>query len=337
MESGSGNMKRLLTVLAATCVAARPDGGGGGYGGGGFGGSGGSSSSSGGGFAPVPSGSYGAPTGQRCPSGQIQRNDGSCAQPMITRNLYLYNAPKHEPRYGPPPKMPDPKIHYNFVFLKTPEQIAGLDPIVAPPPKQKTLVYLLSKRPDLQEQKVIEFPAKPTKPEVFFVAYGDGENPDLPGGVDLRTALSQATPQDGTVVGDYSGGSTGGSTGGSGGGYSAPGGSSGGSSVSGGGGSIGGGYSSPSGGGGGGGSGGSVGTGYVSPGSGSSVGSGGGGISSGYSGGSGGSTGGSTGYSSSRFGSSGGSRFGGSSGGGGFGGGYSGLQRRISRSTAYAS
>ena len=173
----------------------------------------------------------------------MRKGDGSCARPIVTRNLYLYNAPKQEVTYGPPPYLPDPKVHYNFVFVRTPDPSLGPKPIIAPPPQQKTLVYLLSKRPDAQSQQVIEVPANPTQPEVFFVNYNDGENAQLPGGIDLHTALSQSAQQ-GQIIrggsgGGFGGGSGGGFGGGSGGGF---GGGNGGGGGGYGGGSVGGGF-----------------------------------------------------------------------------------------------
>jgi hypothetical protein len=109
-------------------------------------------------------------------------------------------------------------VHYNFVFVRTPEQGLGPKPIIAPPPQQKTLVYLLSKRPDAQAQQVIEVPANPTQPEVYFVNYNEGENAKLPGGIDLHTALSQSAQQGQIIDGGHGGGLGGGIGGGLGGG-----------------------------------------------------------------------------------------------------------------------
>jgi len=131
-----------------------------------------------------------------CPSGQARKADGTCAEPMVTRNIYLYAAPPpHKVKVNPAKHMPTPKVHYNFVFVRTPEVNGGMGPVVAPLPKQKTLVYVLSKRPDAQQQQVIEMPMTPTKPEVIFVNYNDGDNQELPGGIDLQTALSQSQHQ----------------------------------------------------------------------------------------------------------------------------------------------
>merc|ERR1739838_1031513 len=51
-------------------------------------------------------------------------------------------------------------------------------------------------------QRVIEVPAGPaSNPEVYFVNYGPGENPQLPGGVNLQTALGAAAAPGGAAGG----------------------------------------------------------------------------------------------------------------------------------------
>jgi len=140
-----------------------------------------------------------------CGPGEVARGDGSCARPLVTRNLYLYNAPEQRAVVTGPTNYPVPKVHYNFVFVRTADQGHGVRPVIAPAPQQKTLVYLLSKRPSAQQQEVIEVESTPTQPEVFFVQYSDGENAQLPGGIDLQTALSQAAHQ-GQVIANPSAG-----------------------------------------------------------------------------------------------------------------------------------
>ncbi|XP_063593711.1 uncharacterized protein LOC134770677 [Penaeus indicus] len=53
-------------------------------------------------------------------------------------------------------------------------------------------VYILNKQPR-ENQKLIEVPAPPpSEPEVYFINYSEGENPILPNGIDLQTALNAA-------------------------------------------------------------------------------------------------------------------------------------------------
>lgn len=234
----------LLQISMALCAflvstSAKPQGytapgrGGGGFisggsSGGGFisGGSFGggfSSGGSGGGFGG--GGGFSGGIGGSCPEGQARKGDGSCATAQISRNIFLYAAPPAQQiRVGPAPHLPDPKVHYNYVFVRTPETRGGVRPIVVPPPQQKTLVYVLNKRPGAQNQEVIEVPSTPTQPEVFFVNYAAGDNPQLPGGIDLQQALSQSQQQGriidgGVAVGGGFAAGGGGVIGGGGGGF----------------------------------------------------------------------------------------------------------------------
>jgi len=169
--------------------------GGGSHGGGGGGGAGGSIS-----------------FGDGCGGGQIRSANGGCITPQITRNLYLYSAPQQTVQTLPPRNIPNPKVHLNYVFVRTQNSVGGSNAVVVPPPKQKTLVYVLNRRPDALNQEVIEVPSAPVKPEVFFVNYDQGDDTQLPGGVSLQQALSQSVQQGQTIHG--SGGSSLGSIGG---------------------------------------------------------------------------------------------------------------------------
>merc|ERR1712215_168838 len=137
---------------------------------------------------------YNAPSNDiTCGEGEVLNVDGSCSRPVVTRNIFVYAAPE-QPRPLPGPvEVPPPKVDYNIVFVRAPEGNAAQDPIIVPPPQQRTLVYVLSKKPEDGGQRVIEVPAGPaSNPEVYFVNYGPGESPQLPGGVNLQTALGAA-------------------------------------------------------------------------------------------------------------------------------------------------
>ncbi|XP_042855710.1 ATP-dependent RNA helicase A-like [Penaeus japonicus] len=208
---------------------------------------------------PTPSGP--SLNGGSCGNGQVRHVDGSCVTPEVNSRVFLYDAPPNEGSSSQPPYIPKPKLERNIVFVRLPEGGQGPEPIVIPPPRQQHVVFVLNKQSE-QGQRVIEVPAPPpSNPEVFFVNYAEGENPTLPGGVDLQTALSAASQGGGQVVGG--GGSGGGSGGGIGGGF--------------GGGSGGGGFGGGFGGGSGGGSGGGFGGGFgggIGGGSGSGIGGG---------------------------------------------------------------
>ncbi|XP_066974196.1 uncharacterized protein [Macrobrachium rosenbergii] len=186
-----------------------------------------------------------------CGDGQVLHVDGRCVTPQVMRNIYVYDVPEQPRPVGPRPNIPLPKVEHNILFVRLPEGGGALEPIVIPPSQQRNIVYVLNKGTAVGGQKLINVPAPPkSQPEVYFVNYGDGQNPTLPGGADLQTALNSAVHQGiGQVIGGGLGGgivSGGGVSGGiiSGGGISSDFGVSGGSSVGGGiisGGSVGGG------------------------------------------------------------------------------------------------
>ncbi|XP_063615481.1 pupal cuticle protein 36-like [Penaeus indicus] len=145
-----------------------------------------------------------------CGPGRVLHVDGRCVTPRVNRKVYLYDTPPVPVSHGPPPYIPEPTVETNILFIRAPEQGQGPDPIVIPPPRQEHVVYVLNKESP-QQQEVIELPAPPaSEPEVYFVNYGDGENPVLPSGVDLQTALNAASQGGGQVVGGGAGGVVGG-------------------------------------------------------------------------------------------------------------------------------
>ncbi|XP_063593900.1 zinc finger protein 282-like [Penaeus indicus] len=175
---------------------------------------------------PTPSGpSYNIGS---CGEGQVRHVDGSCVTPQVKSRVYLYDVPANVGEVNKPDYIPEPKVERNIIFVRLPDDAEGPQPIVVPPPKQEHVVYVLNKQSE-QDQQVIEVPAPPpSNPEVFFVNYAEGENPTLPSGVDLHTALNSASQGNGQVVGGgggngggYGGGSVGGS-GSVGGGYRPP-------------------------------------------------------------------------------------------------------------------
>merc|ERR1712212_1143653 len=182
-----------------------------------------------------------------CGAGQVRHVDGRCVTPRYIRRVFVYDTPSNPVSYGPPPYIPEPTVENNILFIRTPEGGQGPEPIVIPPPRQQHVVYVLNKQSQ-QSQRVIEVPAGPSSnPEVYFVNYAEGENPTLPSGVDLQTALGSASHGGGQVIG---GGAGGGYSGGSGGGHSGGSGGSGGGFIGGsggvsGGGSTGGTYNPP--------------------------------------------------------------------------------------------
>ncbi|KAB7498644.1 hypothetical protein Anas_02825 [Armadillidium nasatum] len=193
--------------------------------------SGGFSGGSSGGFSGGSSGGFSGGS-SACGDSQVQGADGSCVEPEVTRNIFVFQAPEQTSnRQIDNPATPKPKLNYNIVFVRTPEGPEGYEPVVIPPAQQKTIVYVLSKDEEETGPQVIQMPdIQPHAPEVFYINYREGDNPQLPIGVDLQTALAQAITEQGQQIlgggggsgGSFSGGSSGGfiSGGGSGGSFS---------------------------------------------------------------------------------------------------------------------
>lgn len=141
----------------------------------------------------------------KCGAGLLVDIDGNCVEPQISRNIFLYAAPEKQRSLRKRPVAPKPKLEYNIVFVRNPDDDEDSEPIVVPPPQQKTLVYVLNEKSEAEELGLIETPSHPKlKPEVYFVNYGQGENPELPGGIDLQSALREMVLE-GTVIEDFSG------------------------------------------------------------------------------------------------------------------------------------
>ncbi|KAL7643530.1 UNVERIFIED_CONTAM: hypothetical protein RMT77_005512 [Armadillidium vulgare] len=151
-------------------------------------------------------GSSGITTGggsaSSCGDGQIQGSDGSCAEAEVSRKIFVFQAPEQtSSRQINPTTQPKPKLNYNIVFVRTPEGPEGYEPIVVPPAQQKTLVYVLNKEGEDTGPQIIEMPdIQPHAPEVFYINYREGDNPQLPIGVDLQTALASAITEQGQLL-----------------------------------------------------------------------------------------------------------------------------------------
>ncbi|XP_063593757.1 uncharacterized protein LOC134770732 [Penaeus indicus] len=132
----------------------------------------------------------GTSLGAGCEEGEVIQSDGTCAGPVISRKLYLFEAPEppHQPT-GPPSPLPRPKVNENHIYVRVPGDTPTPEPVVIPPPRRKTLVYVL-KKVNERTQRVIEVKSIPSRnPQVYFINYQDGENPSLPIGIHIDTSL----------------------------------------------------------------------------------------------------------------------------------------------------
>ncbi|MCL4167151.1 UNVERIFIED_CONTAM: hypothetical protein GTU68_024413, partial [Idotea baltica] len=146
----------------------------------------------------------------KCTLRQVIDESGACVDATVSKTIFLYESPF--PDYEedlPAPKVPKPKLDVNYVFVRTPQQPPAPDPVVVPPPQQRTLVYVLTKNGQ-KEQQVIEVPTRPGQPpDVFYVNYNEGDNPLLAGGLTLREVLAHKRRQGQVIRGGSSGGGLG--------------------------------------------------------------------------------------------------------------------------------
>jgi len=133
-----------------------------------------------------------------CAQGLLKDAYGKCVQPEVSHRMFFYAAPDVQRRSQKQVAAPKPKLEYNVVVVRNPAS-DYVKPLVVPPPQRKTLVYVLNRRTNPEADRVIEVPTHPRlEPDVFFVNYGEGENTQLAGGLDLQTALKMAA--EGSVV-----------------------------------------------------------------------------------------------------------------------------------------
>lgn len=149
---------------------------------------------------PTPSGpSFSPPS---CKEGQVLHVDGKCVKPRVLQRAFVYDVPSTVAALNGSKHIVEPKVERNMIFVRLPDGPLEPEPIVIPPPRQEHVLYVLNKQSE-QGQRVIEVSTSPpSDPEVVFVNYAEGENPTLPGGVDLQTALGSASPKEGQIVSD---------------------------------------------------------------------------------------------------------------------------------------
>ena len=136
----------------------------------------------------------------QCPAGEVAHM-GRCVRPRINRRVFLYDIPRNYKINQAELNIPEPEIDTNVILIRTPTELLAPKPIIVPPPQQNHVVYVLNKQLE-QDQRVIQVTAPPpSNPEVFFVNYEEGENPVLPIGVDLETAVNAALPLAGDGIG----------------------------------------------------------------------------------------------------------------------------------------
>lgn len=92
-------------------------------------------------------------------------------------DYYFHAAPEEEEPPQPPTRFlqADPEHRYKIIFVKVPPSVPKVQETLELPPQvqEKTVVYVLVKRPDDPKDIVLPIPrpTKPSKPEVFVIKY----------------------------------------------------------------------------------------------------------------------------------------------------------------------
>lgn len=96
---------------------------------------------------------------------------------LVQKHIYVHVPPPEQEEYNPPKQynFPPPQKHYKIIFIKAPNPPTPTAPTIPlqPQNEEKTLVYVLVKKPEDAPEISIPTPAptQPSKPEVYFIRY----------------------------------------------------------------------------------------------------------------------------------------------------------------------
>ncbi|XP_055608649.1 uncharacterized protein LOC129755955 [Uranotaenia lowii] len=99
------------------------------------------------------------------------------ATQVVQKHIYVHVPPPENEESYPPTVIQSgtPQKHYKIIFIKAPTPPKPKTPILPPPVQneEKTLVYVLHKKPEEPDQIILPTPppTKPSKPEVYFIKY----------------------------------------------------------------------------------------------------------------------------------------------------------------------
>ncbi|XP_066157902.1 uncharacterized protein [Euwallacea fornicatus] len=141
-------------------------------------------------------GSFDTSVGGGPVGGHLDTIYGAPAQlSTVHKHVYVHVAPEEPQEIKPQRVIPTaaPQKHYKIIFIKAPNPPTPTAPIipVQPQNEEKTLVYVLVKKPEEQPEIVVPtpVPTQPSKPEVYFIRYktqkeggNGGYNYAVPGG-----------------------------------------------------------------------------------------------------------------------------------------------------------
>ncbi|KAE8747300.1 Cuticle Protein Tweedle 2 [Frankliniella occidentalis] len=98
-------------------------------------------------------------------------------EPTVHKHIYVHLAPQEHEVQAPRarPTFAPPQKHYKIVFIKAPTPPTPTQQTVELPPQdeEKTLIYVLVKKPEEQPEVKVNVPppTPPSKPEVYFIKY----------------------------------------------------------------------------------------------------------------------------------------------------------------------
>lgn len=116
-------------------------------------------------------------------SNSYKNEIGSTVPATVHKHIYVHEAPpdEEEVRSQRPIQVPQPQKHYKIIFVKLPTVPTPTLPTipVIPQNEEKTLVYVLVKKPEEAPEIVIPTPppTAPSKPEVYFIRYKAPKQP----------------------------------------------------------------------------------------------------------------------------------------------------------------
>ncbi|KAF5278075.1 hypothetical protein FQR65_LT03591 [Abscondita terminalis] len=102
---------------------------------------------------------------------------GGSSGAVVQKHIYVHVPPPEPEEYHPPRHIPvaPAQKHYKIIFIKAPSPPTPTVPVipVQPQNEEKTLVYVLVKKPEEAPEIHIPQPAptQPSKPEVYFIRY----------------------------------------------------------------------------------------------------------------------------------------------------------------------
>lgn len=114
----------------------------------------------------------------RSSSASPHNGGGSSDSIIVNKHIYVHVPPpelEDEPQQKAQVRVPAPQKNYKIIFIKAPSTAVNQAPQIPPIPQneEKTLVYVLVKKPEDQTDIQISTPAptEPSRPEVYFIRY----------------------------------------------------------------------------------------------------------------------------------------------------------------------